>query len=272
MHWTPEAEAAVKKVPFFVRKRVRARVEDDARLQGKVVISLPDVKATQKRYLTQMSAEIKGYQVEACFGSSGCPNRAMADDGLIGRIESLLQSEDLLGFLKATVASDLKFHHEFRVAVADCPNACSQPQIKDIGIIGACRPAVSDEPCTGCQACLNACKENALGLDDDHEAPQIDWQRCVACGQCIEVCPSATLVAGRKGYRVQLGGKLGRHPQLARELPGLYAAHEVLDIISACIRLYKSKSTAGQRFGDILSEADVQRLAQDFIPLAQPCD
>ena len=29
---------------------------------------------------------------------------------------------------------DLKFHHEFRVTVADCPNSCSQPQIKDIGI------------------------------------------------------------------------------------------------------------------------------------------
>ncbi len=30
MKWTPEAEKAVKKVPFFVRKRVRARVEKEA--------------------------------------------------------------------------------------------------------------------------------------------------------------------------------------------------------------------------------------------------
>jgi dissimilatory sulfite reductase (desulfoviridin) alpha/beta subunit len=270
MQWTPEAEAAVKKVPFFVRKRVRARVEDEARQNGKTVISLTDVTATQKRYLTQMSAEIKGYQVEACFGPSGCPNRAVTDDGLIGRIESLLQKEDLIGFLKSTVAGSLKFHHEFRVAVADCPNACSQPQIKDIGIIGACRPSVSDEPCTRCAACLETCKENALCLEEEDEAPQIDHNRCVACGQCVAVCSSGTLMKSRKGYRVQLGGKLGRHPQLARELPGIFSVNEVLTIISACIRLYKLKSSRGRRFGEILTPADFERLAQEFKTSAMP--
>jgi anaerobic sulfite reductase subunit C len=30
MQWTDEADAAVKKVPFFVRKKVRTRVEKEA--------------------------------------------------------------------------------------------------------------------------------------------------------------------------------------------------------------------------------------------------
>jgi len=30
MKWTDEAEAALKKVPFFVRKKVRTRVEKEA--------------------------------------------------------------------------------------------------------------------------------------------------------------------------------------------------------------------------------------------------
>jgi len=30
MEWTTEAEGAIKKVPFFVRKKVRARVEKEA--------------------------------------------------------------------------------------------------------------------------------------------------------------------------------------------------------------------------------------------------
>jgi len=30
MKWTDEAEAAIKKVPFFLRKKVRARVEKEA--------------------------------------------------------------------------------------------------------------------------------------------------------------------------------------------------------------------------------------------------
>ncbi|MGD8446927.1 MAG: PCP reductase family protein, partial [Desulfobacterales bacterium] len=71
MEWSREAENAVKKIPFFVRKRVRARVENEAREAGKSSVSLADVKTTQARYLQRMSSEIKGYQVDGCFGPGG---------------------------------------------------------------------------------------------------------------------------------------------------------------------------------------------------------
>ena len=45
MEWTPEAETAIKKVPFFVRKRVRARVEKEAAAGNRPRVSLADVKA-----------------------------------------------------------------------------------------------------------------------------------------------------------------------------------------------------------------------------------
>jgi len=47
--WSTEAEEAVRKVPFFVRKRVRARVEQEARTAGRKAISLADVRTTQQR-------------------------------------------------------------------------------------------------------------------------------------------------------------------------------------------------------------------------------
>ena len=50
MQWTEEAEAAIKKVPFFVRKRVKIRVEKEAAEAGKKTVSLADVKATQKQH------------------------------------------------------------------------------------------------------------------------------------------------------------------------------------------------------------------------------
>ncbi|NNK84405.1 MAG: sulfite reductase, partial [Desulfobacterales bacterium] len=46
MKWTNGAEAAVKKVPFFVRKKVRSRIENEAGKAGKKTVSLADVKAT----------------------------------------------------------------------------------------------------------------------------------------------------------------------------------------------------------------------------------
>ncbi len=255
MKWTPEAERAVKKVPFFVRKRVRARVEKEAAAEGKPVVTLAEVKATQRRYLNNMEAEMRGYQLDNCFGPSGCPNRAVEGDSLVPRIQALLDAADLLGFLKSTVSGKLRFHHELRVTVADCPNACSQPQIKDIGIIGACGPATTDNECTQCDACVEVCPEAAVRLDDDY--PVVDQVRCIACGKCVAACPTETLTTGQTGYRVQLGGKLGRHPRLAIELPGIYDADAVLKIIHDCIGFYKAQSRNGKRLAELLSAADI---------------
>jgi hypothetical protein len=49
MKWTAEAEELLKKVPFFVRRKVRARVEKEAREAGIPVVSPAEVTATQKR-------------------------------------------------------------------------------------------------------------------------------------------------------------------------------------------------------------------------------
>jgi anaerobic sulfite reductase subunit C len=157
------------------------------------------------------------------------------------------------------VGDNLKFHHEFRVTVADCPNACSQPQIRDVGIIGAVMPAITDQACSGCEACVDVCPDDAIALD---ETVAINSQRCMACGKCILACPTGTLSEQVKGYRVLLGGKLGRHPQLARELPGIFSEQEVLDIVDGCLALYKKKSRGGKRFAELLTDADIQTLAK----------
>ena len=73
MKWMPEAEEAIKKVPFFVRKRVRTRVENEAKEAGQQAVSFADVKATQARYLTSMSSEIKGYQIGDLFRAQRMP-------------------------------------------------------------------------------------------------------------------------------------------------------------------------------------------------------
>lgn len=264
MNWTPEAEDAIKRVPFFVRKRVRARVEKEAQAAGRSVVSLADVKTTQARYLANMGSEIKGYQIETCFGPRGCPNRAMISDQLVEQIESDVQEEDLLGFLKQNVKGDLKFHHEFRISLADCPNACSQPQIKDIGIIGACAPWITEEPCSLCEACVEICREDAIVLDSEKQGPVIEDDLCLQCGKCIAVCPTGSLAEGQKGYRVQLGGKLGRHPQLAKELPGVYTKDQVRQIVKDCIRFYKERSKGGKRFAQILQPDDFAAMVRRY--------
>jgi dissimilatory sulfite reductase (desulfoviridin) alpha/beta subunit len=205
MKWTDEAEAALKKVPFFVRKKVRARVEKEAADENKTCITLAEVKATQNRFLSKMDSDIRGYQIETCFGQNGCPNRCVSGDTLLDRLELLFKEQDLLSFLKQNVKGNLKYHHEFRVGIAECPNACSQPQIRDIAIIGASVPQVTATPCSRCRACVEECKEGSIILED--ERPSIDFSSCVRCGACIKVCPTGTLVCDDSGYRIQLGGR-----------------------------------------------------------------
>lgn len=264
MQWTDEADAAIKKVPFFVRKKVRARVEKETSAASKTTVGLSDVKATQARYLNNMSREVKGYQVEACFGGSGCPHRAMASEVLVEKIERVMAGADLLGFLRSRVEGDLKFHHEFRISIADCPNACAQPQIKDVGILGASMPGFTESACSACGACTDACKEHAVVLSENGEATAIDFQRCVHCGSCIAACPTGTLKAGKKGYRVLIGGKLGRHPRLARELPGIHDAETVVRMIADFLAFYKLRSTQGQRFAQLLTDADIDAFSKKW--------
>ncbi len=121
MQWTVEAEAAFKKVPFFVRKKVRSRVEKEAAEDGKTVVDIEAVKTTQKRYISGMAAEVKGYQLDTCFGPSGCPNRSVVSDELVKRLEQILQAADLLFFLKEQVGDDLKINHEFRLTLPIAP-------------------------------------------------------------------------------------------------------------------------------------------------------
>jgi len=266
MKWTSEAEQAVKKVPFFVRKKVRMRIEKEATRAGRKNVSLADVRATQARFLSNMSSEIKGYQLDTCFGANGCPNRANHGDKLLERIERRLKKENLHGFLKQQVKGDLKFHHEFRISLADCPNACSQPQIKDMGIIGACLPELTDESCTLCETCLDECRENAMTLKQGKNRPVIDFDLCLACGKCIETCPTGTISAGKTGFRVQVGGKLGRHPQLAKELPGIYSEDEVIRIVTECLAIYKANGKKGERFAEILKPSDFKNIIRLSTP------
>lgn len=254
MKWTEEAEEAVAKVPFFVRGRVRKRVEEEATRCRAQEVTLEHVRTCQRRFLHKMEDEVKGYKVETCFGPTGCPNRAVRNADLSAPIEDLLGNRELKAFLQEKVGGPLKFHHEFRLSIADCPNACSRPQIADIGLIGAAKPEISEQTCSLCGACIEVCHEEALSLKAD--GITLDLSRCLHCGQCLRVCPTGTLQEAQNGYRIQIGGKLGRHPRLAEDLPGIYAPGEALRIITNILDFYQSNCQKGERLGEILERID----------------
>jgi anaerobic sulfite reductase subunit C len=258
MKWTSEAEGAVSKVPFFIRKRVKKRVEEEAERRGSPVVTIDHVTSCRQRFLQDMDQEVKGFQVESCFGPTGCPNAVITNPDLMEKLEKKLEQRNLREFLKEKVQGPLKLHHEFRLSLSTCPNACSRPQIADVGIIGTLRPKIGDETCTLCGACREACQEKAIALDEALNLPLIDPDRCLSCGQCIKVCPTGTLVEGEKGYRVLVGGKLGRHPQLGLELAGIHSEEDLPAVLDRILDHYRKYNEKGERLGEVLKQHPIR--------------
>jgi anaerobic sulfite reductase subunit C len=256
MQWSKEARDALRRVPFFVRKRVKARVEEEARTRGEDRVTLHHVMVCKRRFLERMEEEVKGFQVETCFGPGGCPNRAVKSDGMAEDLKKLLASGDMRGFLEKRVGGPLKFHHEFRISISDCPNACSRPHIVDIGLIGAAKPRVGETPCSGCGACVEACRESALTLEAG--VPILSEEKCLSCGVCVGACPTGTLEETLSGYRVLLGGKLGRHPRLGEEIPGIHDIEEVHELVRRCLDGYRDHCERGERLGAILERLGME--------------
>ncbi len=259
MKWEEAADALIKRMPVDSRRKVKSRAEAAALKAGKNIVTMADVEDFCKASTGSVSHESIGFRLDACSGNGVCSNRAHGTGNdtinqLFEKIRDLLEKEDLGDFLKKPVNGPLRPHHVFRVSLSDCPNACSQPQIKDIGILAAAVPMLTEKACILCGSCENACRESAVCVDTEREIPVIDKERCISCGSCITVCPTGAIAAEVCGYRVMIGGKLGRHPRLANELQGIHDVETVLFIIKWCVDVYRVKSRRGKRFAEIVAQ------------------
>jgi dissimilatory sulfite reductase (desulfoviridin) alpha/beta subunit len=260
MKWTSEAENRIRKVPFFVRRKVRKQVEQEAVSSGDPVVDVVHLEACRQRYMSDKHHQTRGYEIDQCFGADECPNRAVEFGRIYTRMEDMLRDKRLERFLRETVAGPVKMHHAFRVSISGCPNCCSRPQIVDFGLAGASVVEVTDEECSHCGLCFSACRENGLHEDGETGRPILDEHMCLRCGDCAGVCTAGTLAVARRGFRIMLGGRLGRHPQFARELPGVWSHDEVLEILDRTVDHFKSDNRGGERLGDIIN-----RTGLDFL-------
>ncbi len=259
MRWSSQALKEMERVPFFIRKMVKKRVEEYAHQHGADEVVPRHLEACRQRFMKNQESEVKGYRLETCFGDEGCDNRVLGPSRLVEKLDGMLAGKGFREFLQKNIQGPLKMHHEFRVSVSFCPNACSRPQIVDIGIIGAVRPRAAQAECTMCMACLEECREEALNLEEGR-LPLIDQTRCLFCGHCVRVCPAGVLETGAEGFRVMAGGKLGRHPRLGHELPGIFSEEETMEIAERIVSFYLSNSRQGERLGALTARIGLESL------------
>ncbi|MEF3167847.1 MAG: 4Fe-4S binding protein [Deltaproteobacteria bacterium] len=236
------------------------KLPEEAARSGSNEVRLEHVTACRERFLHNHEDEVRGYSVETCLGTGGCSNAAVIDTGLADTIEKGLDALDIRSRIRAKIQGPLKMHHEFRVSISQCPNACSRPQIVDVGLIGARIPQVVEEACKGCMGCVEACREKAVSFWDKAPFPVIDSDRCLGCGACIAACPTGTIAEKATGYRILVGGRLGRHPRLGSELPDVFSREDVERIVPACAGIFLDEGTGDERFGDLVERLGMDRL------------
>ncbi|MEG6522222.1 4Fe-4S binding protein [Desulfotomaculum sp. 1211_IL3151] len=196
-------------------------------------------------------ADTNMYQITRC---RNC-HRAIIDlDRMESVFKEFFEQTDFTNKQLARLGSTRAMpHHIFRVAIAGCPNSCSQPQIKDFALQGQAVPVVG-EGCTDCGRCVAACPDQAISLAE--QGPHIDRSLCLNCGKCAQSCPTGAIATGNIGYRVLRGGKLGRRPQLAQEVCSLTDEQGVLQWLQQTIDLLHREGQPGERLGTLLARIE----------------
>jgi dissimilatory sulfite reductase (desulfoviridin) alpha/beta subunit len=193
-----------------------------------------------------MTDQLPAHTVKVCRGATRCPHAVLGQD-LSAELEAVLAGSGWPRFL-AGMNRPIRHHHQFKVAVASCPNGCSQPHIADFGLIACARIGIEPARCSDCGHCVAVCAEKALNLKD---RIHLDSSRCLGCAACARVCPEKALRVDETGYRVLLGGKLGRHPRLAHEL-GFFSLQDSLHVLAKVLDVYMKHHRPGLRLGELV--------------------
>lgn len=53
--------------------------------------------------------------------------------------------------------------------------------------------------CLGCGDCVDACSFDAIHINPDTGLPEVDQERCTACGACVKTCPRHIIELRNKG-------------------------------------------------------------------------
>lgn len=307
MDWDPDAAARLKRVPFIIRKRVKKQIEQFVQQFGGKKVTDSDVtearcslaggknnninhnKTSQETFQTprgSLSTEelvrienmiekgvtfeglnTRYHEVKVCGGAAGCPLSMIEDRLLAVSLSNILDQSGLDRHIAKQIDGHVLFHHKLRVALAGCPNSCSQPQIVDFGVIAQSRPERGEGQCTNCGLCVKACEENAIHLTPD--GPVFDPTRCLNCGQCVQFCQSKALRETETAFRILMGGKLGRHPRLADVLLEMTKEKQLLAVLNAVISVFIKHGRDGERFAAMVERVGTDKVKELILAIKQ---
>ena len=79
------------------------------------------------------------------------------------------------------------------------------------------------------------------------------------------MCPSSAISTTANNYRILVGGKLGRHPQLARDLTSNLDAEQVLDLVGGIVDFFKANANPGERLGALVNRVGWEEFKESVL-------
>lgn len=152
---------------------------------------------------------------------------------------------------------------KIKFAVTGCPNACAKPQENDLGVMGIMRPVIIADDCSGCATCTFMCPEKAIVMDGDKAI--ILWDKCNLCGACVGTCPTDLIIEEWKGFKILVGGKVGKYPKLGEELVNVDSAEEAVAIFRKIINWSKENTELGERLGICLDRVGFENFREGIL-------
>jgi len=266
MHWERDAKKQLGRVPFFVRPLVKRKVEERVRDRGADKVTFADFQEAESRYRSVAAGKseedlkrmmprenVPGVEmvvVETCHNElSNCPNVLIKTGEWKKAIEDWVRQSGVSERLRKRIKDDkILYHQKFRISISGCPNACSRPQIADLGITGFVRPEVDPAHCRFCGSCEEVCPDSAIEVKD--APPIFDRKACQGCTRCRDICPDKCISVSEPGARIMVGGKLGRHPRLAEVIGEVDESSQVIKFLDRIVNDYIEKGEPGERFAD----------------------
>ncbi|KUO50133.1 MAG: hypothetical protein APF76_06620 [Desulfitibacter sp. BRH_c19] len=196
-------------------------------------------------------------KIECCRAKDSCP-RALGDPGeLVKYVTEALKNTNYSLRRQKVLQDSLKHSKVFKISLAGCPNCCSQPQIKDFGAYKAIYPEVFEEKCTLCENCIRQCREGALFLDGSNKV-LVDLEKCIGCGDCLKFCAQEAISTGQEFWRLIVGGKLGRHPQLAVKIADVACKEDIRPYLEKYLEIQLDSKDPHLRLGDLINKESIK--------------
>jgi ferredoxin len=237
------------------KKAYYGRASEEVRLQEFQKRAGPNETIMRKR-MEETARELLGKDVEL-FTVQAC--RAEPADRnydpweLKPEIELKLKELNITRIItdKLSLKRPISNHHKFIVALAACANGCITPEARAFGLSGVMKPKITDRECNECFLCVDGCKRNAIILRKGR--PEIDFNACDYCGKCIKVCPKKVFDPERIGYRVFVGGRLGRFHQPGFVLYRITDKETMLRALEAVVGLYRDEAVGEESVAELIN-------------------